>query len=190
MTGTIGSAPLFLDIIMRWMHIGAATLAIGVPIYIRFVAIPAIDETVDEATKKALRDRLNARWRIFVMAIITLLLVSGVYWILFVVNLKQKPPLYHALLGIKILAAFILFFLLSVLAGRSKTFEHFRVNAKKWASVSVALGIIILLCAGTIHMLPNKPRAALTTGSVNSPMNSTLPRTYPRPRGAVLPTAR
>lgn len=167
MTGTVGSAPLALDIFMRWLHIGAATLAIGVPIYVRFVAMPAIEEIPDEAIKKALRERLNARWRKFVMVMITLLLISGVYWLLYVVNLKRKPALYHALLGVKILAAFGLFFLASALAGRSKAFEHFRVNAKKWVTVNVALGIIILLCAGIIHMLPNKPLTVVPNRALN-----------------------
>jgi uncharacterized membrane protein len=148
--------PLWLDILMRWLHIGSATLAIGVPIFMYFVLMPAARATMDQQAYQTFRDRLMARWRVFVMAMITLLLVSGVYWLLFVVNLKHKVPLYHALLGVKILAALGLFFLASALAGRSATFAPIRANERKWSFINMALGILILLCAGVIHMLPNK----------------------------------
>lgn len=153
---------LVLDMIMRWIHIGSATLAIGVPIYMRFVLMPAAAEALDAPAQAALREKMMDRWRIFVMAMIVLFIVSGTYWLVFVINMKEKSMLYQSILGIKLLCALALFFLASALAGRSAAFASIRANARKWTGVLVVLGIVILMCAGAMHMLPNKRPAAPT----------------------------
>ena len=71
------------------------------------------------------------------------LLVSGSYN--FFIGMQQHkgqhPPLYHILVGTKILLGFVAFFLASVLSGRSAKFAPLRANAGKW------LGVLILITA-------------------------------------------
>lgn len=89
------------------------------------------------------------------MACITLLLLSGMYNFMTIgmEKAKQVGALYHALLGIKILAAFGVFFLASVLTGRSPAFESMRTNSKKWLAITASLGILVVLISGILSKL-------------------------------------
>ena len=91
--------------------------------------------------------------------VILLQIISGVYWLLVVVHMPAEPPLYQILLTIKLLAALGLFFLLSVLAGRAMMFAPFRAEAKKWYTASLICGIIIVMCAGAMRLMPLKQQA-------------------------------
>ena len=118
--------PLFsLTLIMRWLHIGGAIILIGAPFFIRLFLLPALSGE-DPARRDAILDRINKPWRMFLGIVILFQIISGVYWLLAVVNIKTQPPAYQILLTIKLLAALGLFFLLSVLAGRAARTKRLR----------------------------------------------------------------
>src|SRR3954464_2838898 len=121
---------LALNTLSRWLHVGTAIVLLGGSVFLRFVALPAAERLTSEASE-TLRERVRATWKLFVHAGVALLLVSGLYNYLAVLAPKhQGDGLYHALMGIKILVALAVFFLVEVLVGRAAAFEKLRQNSK------------------------------------------------------------
>ncbi len=129
-----------LDLLARWAHVGAAIVLMGGAIFTRFVLMPAAAELPEEQ-HVALKERLRVRWSKFVMWGIMALLISGFYNFAMGIPTHKGQPLYHALVGTKMLLGFGAFFLASVLSGRSAKFAPLRANAGKW------LGVLILITA-------------------------------------------
>ena len=152
-----------LTLVMRWLHIGGAIILIGSPFFIRLFLLPALADE-EPARREAILERVNKPWRMFLGIVILTQIISGVYWLLVVINLSAEPPLYQLLLTVKLLAALGLFFLLSVLAGRATMFAPFRQAAKKWYSGCLICGIIIVMCAGAMHLMPLKHPVKIAHG--------------------------
>ncbi len=147
------NAHLFiLTLIMQCVHVGGAIVLIGSPFFIRLFLLPALDGE-DAARRTAIIERINKPWRMILGIVILLQIISGVYWLLVVVNVSAEPPIYQIILTVKLLAALGLFFLLSVLAGRAAMFTSFRNEAKKWYTGCLICGVIILLCAVALGLV-------------------------------------
>lgn len=159
------STPL-LPAIIRYIHITTAILAIGAPFFIRFALMPAASKSLDDATHQKLRDAINARWRIVVYILITLFILTGLFNFLVPVRVngvlvtarwKDFQPdakrLYHMVFGIKMLAAFAIFFLASALPGRTATFAPIRKNARFWTTMVLFLAAIVIACSVTLHYI-------------------------------------
>lgn len=132
-----------MDVSSRLLHVLFAVLLLGGAMFTRFVLMPAAAELPDDQ-HALLKDRLAARWRKLVGMGIGVLLLTGFYNYLVVTRpLHSGDKLYHMLMGIKILLAFVLFTLASGLAGRSKAFEFLRRNAATWLLVVILLGTVV-----------------------------------------------
>jgi uncharacterized membrane protein len=144
----------FLDILSRWTHVGTAIVIVGGSVFLRFVVMPTAAELPDDE-HQMFRERILARWRKFTGAGIGLFLLSGFYNYLVVAMPYHKgDKLYSALLGIKMLLAFIVFFLASALAGRSAKFEPLRQNAAKWLAITILLAAVIIGISGFLKFRP------------------------------------
>ena len=143
---------LFLTLVMRWVHILGAAILVGAPFIMWFGIYPATAKLPEDQRRDFL-ETVNKPWRKFLGAVILLQIISGVYWLLVVEHMNREPPLYQALLGVKMLAAFALFFVLSVLAGRAKVFEEFRRKAPMWIGIAVGLGILTVICASSMRII-------------------------------------
>jgi uncharacterized membrane protein len=143
---------LYLTLVMRWIHILGAAILVGAPFIMWLGIYPAAAKLPDDRRDELL-EAINKPWRKFLGAVILLQIISGVYWLLVVEHMSQEPPIYQALLGIKMLAAFALFFVLSVLAGRAKAFEEFRRKAPMWIGIAVGLGILTVVCASSMRIV-------------------------------------
>jgi uncharacterized membrane protein len=64
--------------------------------------------------------------------------------------------LYHALIGTKILLAFVAFFFASALVGRSSGTRKFRDQAAKWSGVVLLLGALIIAMSGVVKVRDNQ----------------------------------
>ena len=141
----------WLAIASRWIHVGTAIVLVGGLVFLRFVLGPAAAQLPEEAHAK-LKGLVLAKWKKFIHGGIALFLVSGFYNYLVVQSRFQKGEwdykLYHALMGTKILLAFVVFFLSSVMIGRSKTFAGMRSNPKLWQSVIIILAALIIGISG------------------------------------------
>ena len=139
-----------IPILSRWTHIGTAIVLVGGAFFMRFVLTPAASQLPDSEHAK-LKELVMNKWKRFVHGGILLFLASGFYNYLMVKAPRPKP--YHMLMGIKILLAFAIFFLISALVGRSKTFEGMRKNSKKWQVVVLILAAIIVGISGYLKVV-------------------------------------
>ena len=60
---------------------------------------------------------------------------------------------YHAIIGVKLIGALVIFFLAIALTGRSAGFDNIRKNGRKWLSVLIVLGLLIVLISGGLHQV-------------------------------------
>lgn len=137
---------LLINILSRWVHVLTAIVMLGGAIYLRWVLMPAAAE-LPALEHEGLRARLKQRWKFVVMIGIVLLLATGFYnYLAIAVPSHEGRSLsrYHMLMGIKILLALGVFFLASVLTGRSAKFEPMRQNARRWLTVLVLLSAIVV----------------------------------------------
>jgi uncharacterized membrane protein len=141
---------IFDDVLSRWIHVGAAIVLVGGSVFTKFVLMPAA-KGLQESEHVALRERIMGRWRKFVMAGILLLLLTGFYNYLVVARPAHKGDgFYHMVMGVKILLAFVAFFLASVLTGRSPRFESLRADSGKWLGVLILVSATVVALAGVL----------------------------------------
>ncbi|RIK82503.1 MAG: hypothetical protein DCC68_06320 [Planctomycetota bacterium] len=158
----------WLDVVLRWMHILAAVTAAGGTLFARFALLPSLEETLAPEQRQALHASIRGRWSKIVAASIAFLLVSGLVNFINAVRLYDLPKFYHALFGVKFLLALGVFFIASVVSGRSALAERFRRDARKWLSINAVLVVLIVLISGVLKVAektkkPAQPAAAMKT---------------------------
>lgn len=152
----------YLGVVLRWMHILAATAAAGGTFFMRLALLPSVSVLPDEQ-RKALHEQVRSRWSKVVMLSIGLLLVSG---LINVANsIPGKPPLYHALFTFKFVLALVVFFVASALMGRSPGLARIRQNARFWLSLNATLIVIIICLSGVLRAIPAKAVPAKSSPS-------------------------
>ncbi len=137
---------------------GDALRPIGVPIFMRFVLMPARNR-LEEGQRAVLHEAIMARWRIVVYIMIVVFLATG-FWT-FLGAARWKAPeftadmrfRYHLLFGIKLLIALAMFFISSALAGRSAALAGMRANAKMWVNALVLLGLCVVGISGVMRFM-------------------------------------
>jgi hypothetical protein len=148
--------PYLLMVAARWVHILAAALALGVPMYMRYVLLPAL-ETIDEGTRALVRQELARRWRMCVHLLIVLFLATGLWTFLGVARWREFSSdakfQYHLLFGIKFLIALAMFFISSALAGRSAALAAIRANAKMWLDILIVLGLVLVAISNVMRFM-------------------------------------
>jgi len=159
---------LILGIAARWLHVGSAIVLLGGTICLKFVVAPVLKDQSQE-----LREAIRARWAKFVHGGIAGLLLSGGYNYIKALPLHRGDGLWHAMVDTKIVLALGVFFIASVLAGRSKGTQKFRDNASKWTAIAVALGLLIVAMSGVAKVAASKqpatPQAATENPSESAP---------------------
>jgi uncharacterized membrane protein len=163
-----------IDVLSRWLHVIFAVVLLGGGLFMRFVLHPAVmQEPADRVA--SLRERVVGVWKKFVMLSIALLLLSGFYNYLVVALPNHKGDgLYHALMGTKIILALVVFFLASALTGRSPALQKLRDNAGRWMTVTVTLGILIVMIAGFLK-IRGTPEATTDTEPDENPAATAQP---------------
>jgi len=151
-------------LVLRWMHILAASAAVGGTIFMRMALLPAAVATLPDDQHRALREGVRSRWAPIVMVAIAFLLISGLYnYMVYSTQLDIPRPykgIYHGLFGVKFILALVVFFLASALVGRSPAMDRFRQKAKLWQSVNLTLVVIIILISGVLRTISNAARSA------------------------------
>jgi uncharacterized membrane protein len=165
---------LLINVISRVVHVSTAIALIGGSVFMVFVLLPAAKQLSDEQHGR-LRELVNKTWKRFIHVGILLFLVTGFY------NYFQQMPshkgdgLYHALVGTKIILALVVFFIASVLVGRSAAFEWMRAGREKWLKVIVLLAAIIVTMSSFVKVRGPKGKAvdAQTAGEAMAPGEAT-----------------
>lgn len=140
-----------IDVISRIVHVATAITLVGGSIFTLCVLLPAAKALSAEA-HDALASAINGRWKRFVHLGILLFLVTGFYNYFNAMALHKGDGLYHALLGTKMLLAFVVFFIASALVGRSAKLEPMRKAKAKWLSMMVLFGLVIVGISGFVKV--------------------------------------
>ena len=120
----------------------------------RFALLPAAKTTLSDEVHEKLREAVRVRWAKFVHAAIALLLVTGsINFAILALPPKIKPLPYHPIFGVKLLAAFAVFFIAEALMSRGPGFAKLRANRAKWLGVLLSIGALIILVSGVLNQV-------------------------------------
>jgi uncharacterized membrane protein len=138
----------------RILHVATAIVVVGGTFFIRCVLFPAATQNLADDDHARLRSGVMGIWKKFVHAGIALFVVTGAinYYRVLVAGTHKGDPVYHAVLGTKIILALVIFFVASVLVGRSPTFDGMRRNAPKWMLVNLILAALIVAASGFLRV--------------------------------------
>ncbi len=141
----------FLPLLSRWLHILASLLLVGGTSFLRFIILPTAPSA---GGNEEFRESLRKRWSKLVAGSILFLLVSGLYNSAIKSIDYQLDSVYLTLLTGKILLALFVFFVVSVLAGRSGLAVRFRQREARWYDLALLAMLLIVLMAGYMKMSP------------------------------------
>lgn len=145
----------WLNIVIRFAHIFGAIIAVGGAIFAGFVVFPAAQVVPDES-KAHFNEMVRKRFAKLVMVAITLLLVTGFYnYLVNELPLHKGQKVYNAVMGVKILLAFAVFFFASTLTGKSAAFEGMRKKRKKWLTLNILLALIVVALGAFLRAVPD-----------------------------------
>jgi len=155
----------FMDIaalLSRWLHLFFVAVAVGGVTMTRFALAPAAQEFPGSAVAEY-RDAVRRRWMKWVMAAVGILLISGVFNFVVVhssfksIGDGEMPGWYHAVFGIKFLLAMAVFYLSSLLVGKSEAAQRAREKEMQWLTVNFVLMVAIICLAGVLRLSHNAP---------------------------------
>jgi len=138
-------------LVSRWIHIVGAVITIGGSMFMMFALLPGMKATLDETTRNELREAVRKRWSMYVHIGITLLLITGgINFFKISLATDMSPMPYHAIFGVKFLAALSLFFVGTAMMGKSPAFEKIRQNPSKWLRYMIGVGSLVILLSGVL----------------------------------------
>jgi uncharacterized membrane protein len=144
-----------IDVVSRIVHVSTAIALIGGTVFMLFVLLPASKEITAEEHDK-LRVAVNRIWKRFIHIGILLFLLTGFYNYFRQMPLHKGDGLYHGLIGTKMILAFVIFFIASVLVGRSDRFEGMRRGREKWLKIIVLIAALIVGMSGFVKVRGGK----------------------------------
>ena len=168
---------IYLDLLLRWIHIFGGTILVGGAIYQCCVA--TLDDGAAAGGEPSGRSASRARWAKLVMWSSAMLLISGLVNFFLIMQRYQILDVhfpgragYQMVFGIKFLVAFAVFFVSAVLAGRSALAVRWRQNERFWLKLNLALAIVVVLLAGMLKVAAREPKSQ--TAEVSTRPISTL----------------
>jgi uncharacterized membrane protein len=159
----------FALLISRWLHIGAAIVAIGGVVFLRFVLNPSAAGTLGEREDQRLREAIRVRWKRFVHICIGLLLLTGGFnFVVLAMPPKVEPFPYHMIFGCKFILALMVFFLAGALVATGPQFAKMRQNSGRWLTLLVVLAALIVGVSGVLGQLRAKTGRPIETTTAAS----------------------
>lgn len=132
-------------------------MLVGSTIFMRCVYVPARDFSEDKPQAE-FAEWMRKLWSRMVMISSGQLLISGIFSVILLVKQyeisKEAFPgnVYHPLLGIKLLIAFVVFFLAAAISGKSGLAQKLRQREKFWLTVNMVLAITVVCMAGVMRL--------------------------------------
>ncbi len=149
-----GASVFAIDVLSRVVHVGTAMALVGGSLFMAVILLPSLG-VLTEQSRQDLVGSVRDRWRRFVHGGIGLFVVSGFYNYFRAMPSHKGDGLYHALVGIKVLLAMVVFFLATVMVGRSSNFNSLRVNPGKTLRLMLFLSLVIIFISGFVKVRGN-----------------------------------
>jgi len=140
-----------LDIVSRFLHILAATWAVGSLLYTYYVLSPAV-QAMAAQERAQLLGRLSARLRPLALSAITLLLVTGLYNFYRIYQAGVASG-YHMAFGIKFVLALHVFGMLDVLSKPPSGDPRRDAKRSRLALGALISAVIILVLGAYLRTL-------------------------------------
>lgn len=141
-------------VVLRVLHIGAVVVAAGAAFF-QLVALRPVLRGLPDEQHARIREQIVARWRPVVLACIALLLLSGLLTLMmFKIAEHKGQGLYHAIVGIKVLAALAVFHAATVLVLPGPKGDKARARAGFWLKYLAALFGLIIVLGAVLRNIP------------------------------------
>ncbi len=150
---------------VRWIHLLSVIAAIGGVIFARVALLPAMSEVLPDDQRDRLRASVAKRWKMVVHVSVTLILVTGGINFYLTFGDGVKPIPYHPIFGLKLISAFVIFFLAIALSGSSPGFAGLRSNAKTWLGVIITLAVLIVFLSGVLRLIHQATMVGVATAA-------------------------
>ena len=145
----------FLDGFLQWLHVIAAVLAVGGVFFMRFILCPALKKLPPEleATKKQILQSVARAFKIVIHSSIAVLLLTGLYRFIHMLDQTKGWKEYQMLFGIKFLFAMVLFFVAIMLTLPGQQPNYFQRNRDRWLLINFVLGALVILLSATLRRM-------------------------------------
>ena len=146
----------WMTLLFRWMNILGAIVLVGSALFYWRAIWPGMSDLAEDQRKGRFQ-AIRPHWARLVMLSVLLLLVSGFANIVIMTKtfeFKEVTGWYLGLLGIKVLLAFLVFYLMSLITGRSMRAVRLRENSPLWISLTSMLAVVVVLLAGVMKVTP------------------------------------
>ena len=147
----------WIMLMSRILHILGAVILAGGLFYIRTVVSPAAPTAGAQGADQFFGGR-RAAWAKWVGIGTALLLITGIWNYVQFSKTYDLAKTYHMVLGIKILAAIVVFLLAALLAGRTNAAETIRKKWTLWLDVCVVLAIVTVVIGSYLRSYPHDPK--------------------------------
>ena len=148
----------YLDLAMRWLHVVPAIALVGGTIFMRVAVVPACNQ-LDESVRASVQESVRRGWSRLLMPSIGFLLISGfVNTANISMNYQFPGNYYMPLLGVKLFLAIAIFYIASLLAGRSEGAVKFRERQVFWLNVNILLAVLLVCIAGAMRLADREPK--------------------------------
>jgi putative copper export protein len=148
-------AIFWVNVLSRWLHVASAVVLVGGLVFLGVALLPGMAGQ-DAAVRQAAMGPVVRRFKILVHSAIGLLLLTGFYNFMVVLP-KARTLVYHSLyqsvLGTKILLALVLFGIAFPLLSSPPTFGNMEAGRRRWVTVLMLLGLVILLFFSVLRRL-------------------------------------
>lgn len=163
-----------LLLISRWIHVSAAIVAVGGAAYARFTLLPTAARVLDGDQRQRLVEAVRARWAPVTYSCVALLLLSGIFnFVTLAILPKVEPFPYHAIFGVKLIAALAVFLVSSMLIGRSPALAAVQRRKETWLSVVLILAGLIVLLSGALGQVRTRSGADRTDATAGRASQAT-----------------
>jgi uncharacterized membrane protein len=153
----------WLMFVSRLLHILSAIILVGGLFYLWAVVRSMSAATGSDAVDHYFGGSRVA-WAKWVGITSLLLLVTGLWNFVQMVISNQLHWSYHMLGTVKILLGAALMFLASLLAGRTKAAESIRLSWRRWLSVCLVIGVIVVAVGSVMRTYPRTPKVDNASG--------------------------
>ena len=141
----------------RILHILGAVILAGGLFYIRFVVSPTAAPNAPQDADHFFGGR-RASWAKWIGIATAFLLVSGLWNYVQFTKTYDLAKNYHMVLGIKMLAAIVVFLLAALLAGRTNAADAIRQKWGLWINVCLFLAIVTVVIGSFLRSYPHDPK--------------------------------
>ena len=129
-------------VIAKFLHVMSAAIAFGGVAFVLWALMPSLGRIDSEASGK-LMENAAVRFSRMIWIAIALLIITGIWMIIVVLTTAVPNPLYHSILGLKIILAIVIFVIAIALTLPGKAFQSMKQNRRRWMIINIHLFVIV-----------------------------------------------